>query len=106
MADARALYDGVANDLAAGHGVAQGKAFGMPGLKLGSKIFAGLFGDDMVFKLGAGSPAHTGALKLEGATLWDPSGMNRPFKEWVQVPLAHAKRWPELAQAALESLTA
>jgi hypothetical protein len=104
MADARALYDRIAKDLAASHGVAEGKAFGMPGLKLGSKIFAGLFGDDMVFKLGAGSPAHTGARKLKGATLWDPSGMNRPFKDWVQVPPANAKRWPELAQAALESV--
>src|SRR5207237_995637 len=78
--------------------------YGMPGLKLGTKIFAGLFGDDMVFKLGAGSKVHAGALKLQGAKLWDPSGRDRPFKDWVQVPVVHAKRWGELAEEALAGL--
>ena len=104
MPDAQEHYDRVADMLAAGHGVVRGTAFGMPGLKLGTKIFAGLFGDDMVFKLGAGSKVHAGALKLQGAKLWDPSGRDRPFKDWVQVPVVHAKRWGELAEEALAGL--
>lgn len=97
-------FQAVAADLAARSGVGQAKAFGMPGLKSNGKVFAGLFGEDMVFKLGAGEPAHEEALALDGARLWDPSGKDRPFKDWVQIPPAHADRWASLADRALEAL--
>jgi hypothetical protein len=42
-------------------------------------------------------------MALEGAHLFDPGGNNRPFKEWVVVPEAHASDWSRLAGQALES---
>jgi hypothetical protein len=77
---------------------------GMPTLYLGGKAFAGLWGDAMVFKLEGDD--HGAALRLEGAALFDPSGMGRPMKAWVKVPVAHAAEWPRLARAAARSLVA
>ena len=75
---------------------------GMPTLFAGGKGFAGLYGDSMVFKLDGA--AHAAALALTGASLFDPSGMGRPMKAWVQVPLDHATQWPEFAGQALEAV--
>lgn len=74
--------------------------FGMPTMKADGKAFAGIFGDEMVFKLTG--DAHAGALKVKGARLFDPSGMGRAMKEWVVVPKSNAKEWVKLAAAALE----
>ena len=62
--------------------------------------FAGLWGENLVFKLA--DPAHAEALALPGAHLFDPSGRNRPMKEWVAVPVSQSKRWPGLARAAFD----
>lgn len=78
--------------------------FGMPTMKADGKGFAGLFGDAMVFKLN--SDAHATALALKGAVLFDPSGTGRAMKEWVVVPKAHAKKWSELAAAAIAYVNA
>jgi hypothetical protein len=104
MSESATIYESLAEAMETGHGVVQAKAFGMPGLKTGSKVFAGLFHDAMVFKLGAGSAAHVDALALPGARLWDPSGMGRPFKDWVEVPPEHSDRWPELAELAMDGM--
>jgi hypothetical protein len=103
---AQARFDEIAQTLMATRGVQQAPAFGMPGLRSGGKVFAGLFGDAMVFKLGAGSDAHDAALALSGARVWDPSGRDRPFKDWVEVPSAHADQWPSLAEQAYGKLGA
>jgi hypothetical protein len=95
----RQRYEDIGDDLAP-RGVMRGSMFGMPILKARSKAFAGLWGDAMVFKLTG--EAHAGALALKGAALFDPSGMGRAMKEWVVVPSVHAKRWPILAEDALE----
>ena len=100
MADPEKLFDRIANELATRPGVQLARMFGMPGVKFKGKAFTGLFGEAMVFKLGAGTPAHANALDLKGGSLWDPSQMGRPFKDWVQVPLAQSKRWPEFAERA------
>ena len=93
------LYLAIGTDLAV-RGAESGKMFGMPTLKVNGKAFAGLWQDQMIFKLiGA---AHAKALGLKGAQLFDPSGMLRPMKEWVIVPAAHSKQWLMLAEAALE----
>jgi hypothetical protein len=91
-------YALVCQQLAARPGVLQAKMFGMPSLKVNGKAFAGLFQDDMVFKLTA--DAHMRALALKGAHLFDPSGRDRPMKEWVQVPSKYSDQWLDLAQEA------
>lgn len=97
--DPRAEYDAVAAEMCATAPVVAGQMFGMPSLKREGKAFAGYYHDAMVFKLGA--PEHAEALALSGAHLFDPSGRDRPMKEWVVVPAAHTARWPDLARAAL-----
>ena len=76
--------------------------FGMPTLKLDGKALAGLYGDAMTFKL-SGVP-HAEGLALPGAHLFDPSGMGRPMKAWVIVPVASAGEWERLAQMAVAEM--
>ncbi len=95
----RERYEDIGAALAP-EGVTLGTMFGVPCYKARSKTFASLWGDAMVFKLGR--DAHEAALALKGAHVFDPSGMGRPMKEWVVVPATHAKRWPGLAEDALE----
>ena len=78
--------------------------FGMPTLKLNGKAIGGLWGDAMTFKLGP--DALAGALRLEGAQQFDPSGLGRPMKAWVVVPLAQSDEWGRLAQLALAAIGA
>ncbi len=94
---AMARFEDIGESMA-GRGVFVSRMFGMPCLKTGTRVFAGLYGSAMTFKLGP--PGHGQALKLKGAELFDPSGMGRAMKEWVVVPAAHAKRWAELAERA------
>ncbi len=94
-------YHEIAQELAATNGdVEEGKMFGMPCIKVNRKAFAGFFQDEMVFKLTGDE--HAKALSLDGARLFDPSNMGRPMKEWVQVPFAHAEKWADIAEDALE----
>ncbi|MDQ1571482.1 MAG: hypothetical protein QOF79_2156 [Actinomycetota bacterium] len=85
-------------------GVTAGSMFGARGAKADGKVFACLVDGAMSFKLGAESSAHARALALSGAELWDPSGMHRPFKDWVAVPFEHSDEWGHLAEAALHRL--
>jgi len=101
-ADALDHYERTAAELAQTVGATPGRMMGMPTLYLGGKAFAGLFGDAMVFKLGG--EEHTAALALQGAGLFDPSGMGRPMKAWVQVPLEQASDWPVLAASAARGI--
>ena len=55
---------------------------------------------EMVFKLSGDD--HKNALALNGAKLFDPSGMNRPMKEWVVVPIKYSGKWESLAIEALK----
>ena len=100
--DSRARYAALAEELAVSSGVIPSQMFGMPTLKAGGKAFAGLYEDAMVFKLGG--DAHSRALALSGAHIFDPSGMGRPMKAWVVVPAEHSSQWTELAREALASL--
>jgi len=57
--------------------------------------------DVVVVGAGAIGLARERALALDGAHLFDPGERDRPMKEWVVVPEAHAKEWPQLAERAL-----
>jgi hypothetical protein len=85
-------------------GVTASTMFGMPTLKRSGKAIGGLYGDAMTFKLSG--EALAGALRLEGAHAFDPSGLGRPMKAWVVVPAAQADEWERLAQLALASIDA
>jgi hypothetical protein len=57
--------------------------------------------DSLGVKLGAGTPEHTGALAVAGAGLFDPGGVDRPFKDWVSLPLDASAEWVPFAGYAL-----
>ena len=81
-------------------GAEESQMFGKPCFKTGGKAFICFFNDSIVFKLNA--EAHASAINLLGSQLFDPSGRNRPMKEWVQVPFMHQAKWTEFASAAVE----
>jgi len=97
-------YQEICEALSQAKGVEVSNMFGMPALKREKKAFAGLFGDAMVFKLSG--DAHTVALDLAGAELFDPSGMKRPMKAWVVVPARHKSRWLTLAKQSFDDIGA
>jgi hypothetical protein len=99
----RSRYDEIADDLAARDpSIELGQMMGMPCVKAGGKMVVGYESSgEMVFKLTDASH-HEQALALDGAKLFDPSGKGRPFKEWVQVPYAHADEWAGLATIAVK----
>ena len=80
--------------------VVESKWFGKLCLKVDGKAFVVKFGRDLAFKLTG--DAHSEALKIEGAKLFDSRGKGSPFKEWVQVPLAQSAAWPGLSEKAYE----
>jgi hypothetical protein len=83
-------------------GATRSQMFGMPVLKAGDKVFAGTFGDAMTFKLGPDDLEWARA--LTGVESFEPM-KGRPMREWVLVPLAHAKRWSDLAERAFTYLS-
>jgi hypothetical protein len=80
-------------------GAEESQMFGKPCFKINGKAFMSLFDNQLVFKLSG--DAHAEALSLDGSELFDPSGKNRPMKEWVQVPFHYVDKWPEFAESAL-----
>jgi hypothetical protein len=98
----RLRFDTVVEELKDELDIVGTSMFGMPSLKRrDGKAFAGLYGDDMVFKLEG--DAHAKALALHGAHLFEPMD-GRPMKAWVQVPPTHETQWAELARKAEASL--
>jgi len=76
----------------------QSQMFGKPCFKTSGKAYTSFFQECMVFKLNG--DVHSESLKLKGAKLFDPSGKNRPMKEWVQVPFEHKSSWEKFAKIA------
>lgn len=93
-------YAEITELFSAKYGVVAGKTFGVPTLKINGKIFAGLQGNEMIFKLTG--VAHAKAMKLKGTKPFDPLKNGKVMKEWVQVPYAHRKEWHGLALSALK----
>jgi len=77
--------------------------FGKPCYKIGKKAFTCFFKDCMVFKLNG--EYHQEALSFDGSELFDPSGKQRPMKEWVQVPFDYKEKWELFAQKSAEYVT-
>jgi hypothetical protein len=101
MEDPKARYDQIADELVAENPDVQlGQMMGMPCVKAGGKLVAGIWQEEMVFKL-PDEEVREKALALRGARLFDPSGQDKPFKEWVQVPADHMDEWAGLADEAL-----
>ncbi|MEV7022958.1 hypothetical protein [Kitasatospora sp. NPDC093558] len=97
---ATARYEAIADELAP-RGARRSQMFGMPCLKdVNGKAFAGLYGEELVCRLGRNSPEHAEALATEGAHLFDPAD-GRPMKDWVCVTGAVAGQWQRFAEAAL-----
>ena len=94
------ILDEMTGKLGAERDIVPGKWFGKPCLKVGGRVFAALWGDDMAFKL-AGA-AHAAALQVEGAEPFDPRGKGHPMKEWVQIPVAQSATWERFARLASE----
>jgi hypothetical protein len=80
-----------------GQGATRGVMFGMPMLKVGDRVFVGTFGDAMTFKLGPKDRER--ALRAKGVAPFEPM-KGRPMREWVLVPLEHARSWSRLAEQA------
>ena len=101
--EAKERYEELVDDLCARNDdVELSQMMGMPCVKARGKMVAGFSKSEgaMVFKL-PDPDAHTRALALDGAHLFDPSGKNQPFKEWVVVPEAHADQWEAFSHEAL-----
>ena len=77
--------------------------FGKPCFKIGKKAFTCFFKNSMVFKLTG--ETHQEALSYDGSELFDPSGKNRPMKEWVQVPFDYKDNWKLFAEKSAEYVT-
>jgi hypothetical protein len=98
--DARARYDEIVDALTSWYPeVRASRIFGMPCLKRSGRVIAGFTRGAMVFKL-TNPDDHARALALAGAHLFDPSGRDEPFRQWVVVPPEHADDWDELAYTA------
>jgi hypothetical protein len=97
MSAAEKLYLEIGNNIP---NAMQSQMFGKPCFKLNGKAFICFFQNEMVFKLDGA--AHTNAMLLEGAQLFDPSGKKRPMKAWVQLPFQHASVWAIFAKNAAE----
>ena len=94
-------YIAIGQELAERHDTTLRQLFGKPCLKLNEKAFAAYFQDEMVFKLGQ---AEVSVLKEKyiGSVNWDPSGKNRPMKDWIQIPSEFIEDWDALATNAME----
>lgn len=78
--------------------------FGKPTLKdAAGKAFACLLNDELACRLGKDTDLHATALSLAGAHLFDPSGRDRPMKDWVSIPNAYSDQWATFAAAALST---
>jgi hypothetical protein len=96
-ADAETLFEEIA-DAMEPEGVTKGTLFGKPCLKVRGKAFSCFFKGAMVFKLDDDGVERAKALR--GASLFDPSGSDRPMRQWVQVPFSHRAQWHKLAEEA------
>jgi len=77
-----------------------GNLFGKRCGKINKKAIVAFFQDEMVFKIGK-EEVNLLLQKYEGSKKWDPSGKDRPMKNWIQVPSKYKAEWEELMKQAV-----
>jgi hypothetical protein len=102
MANTEQLQE-IATQFSPDQKVAVGKWFGKPCLATDKRVFVVLWGSDLAFKL-AGE-AHSEALQIKGAHLFDPRGKGAAMKEWVQIPKSQSSLWGQFARRAYDYVT-
>jgi len=90
-------YRSLVDELLADADVREGRMMGNPALMLGRTMFAGLFRDELIVKIGRDRVADL--IAADRAQVFDPSGAGRPFKDWAQVP-EPPDDWLALAEEA------
>ena len=98
MSDQR--WQEIGEQMATDHATTTGQLFGKPCLKTGKTPFAAYFKGEMVFKIGR-EEVEQMKVQYPGSVNFDPSGKNRPMKDWLQVPQEYAGDWGALAVQAL-----
>ncbi len=84
--------------------VQAGRMMSSRGIVRKGKVFAFLWNEDMVFRLGKGfDPA---GLKVESWSYLNPFKDRPPMKGWFVIPPEGMARWERLARAALETMRA
>ena len=80
--------------------ISEGKGFGSSGqLKVGDKIFAMLVRGELVLKL---PRRRVDALVEQGEGTRFDAGKGKPMREWFVLSPTSKKRWPPLAEEALD----
>ena len=90
-------YREVVEELLADPLVSEAKMMGMPTLKVGRSMFGGVFGDELVVRVGRERVQEL--IDAGRADAFDPSGRGRPMKDWAQVH-EPADDWLALAEEA------
>ena len=90
-------YRAVVEQLLSDPAVSEAQMMGMPSLKLGTKMFGGLFDGRLVVKIGRERAEQL--IAAGRAEPFDPSGRGRPMKDWALLA-APADDWLELADEA------
>jgi TfoX/Sxy family transcriptional regulator of competence genes len=90
-------YAKVLDELCADPQVKPARMMGRPSIQLGKKMFGGYFDGDLVVRIGR---ERAGELIGSGrASPFDPSGLDRPMKDWARVP-EPSDDWLALAEEA------
>lgn len=96
MATAESLY----NELVANFKDAEdSQMFGKRCAKTSGKPFVSFHDNEVAFRVGRDQMEDL--LKTySGSKLFDPSGKNRPFKDWIQLSIEHQEHWIPMAEKA------
>lgn len=103
MNDSALLFNTITDNLSTSYNeVSSGKMMSSPGIKYKTKVFAFYFGNQMVFRLGKSFDPES-----EGITQFSylsPFKNKPPLKGWLEVPFIYHRKWPDLAEQALEKI--
>ncbi len=95
-------FQAISEKLRAQSDCVSGQMFGKACIKTAAKkAFAAFHQEAMIFKLGQ-QEVEANLRKYTNAKKWDPSGKNRPMKDWLQLPADYREDWLHLAQEAHE----